>query len=340
MRFYFVYLLQATGRFRESTWSVVADRGSFLLCVVLLLVSDHLTASLVIASDLVGKILSLSLSAFWCRSRLTMKFASRSVLWPEVYSCVRVGSRLLLANLAGVFIIGVARMGVERGWDIEVFAQVSLALSLTAVLTSLLNAVGLVVFPFLRRVASDRLSVVFAAINGGFAPIPLIALCFYPFVGPVVRLSLPEYSSSVYYLGLVLPMLVFESKLALVVVPMLKAVRLEAVLLRVNMLGVALSIVSTFCFVVLLGSLQGLLVSTSFVVAARCLLAEWSLGAALGSGFRLRSLFECGLVCCFVVGVLVGSVSLWPLWVALFLIASYGCLSLSAIRSSFRELGL
>ena len=46
----------------------------------------------------------------------------------ETKENVSAGSKLLMANIAGMAVIGIVRFAISQGWSIEVFAKIILTL--------------------------------------------------------------------------------------------------------------------------------------------------------------------------------------------------------------------
>ena len=67
----------------------------------------------------------------------------------------------MLANVASMLIIGVVRFGIEHAWDVETFGKVSLTLSVSNLMMIFINAVGIIIFPILRRTNESKLSEIY-----------------------------------------------------------------------------------------------------------------------------------------------------------------------------------
>ena len=61
----------------------------------------------------------------------------------------------MLATISGALMIGLVRWGIEKEWDLYTFGQVSLALSMANLLTVLIQAMSMVLFPVLKRLSPE-----------------------------------------------------------------------------------------------------------------------------------------------------------------------------------------
>ena len=92
---------------------------------------------------------------------------------------------------------------------------------------------------------------------------------------------LPKYADSLMYMSLVFPMCVFEGKMALLNNTYLKTLRKEKLMLKINLISLALSIMFTFITTTLLKNLNLAISTIVILLALRCALAEMFLAKIL-----------------------------------------------------------
>lgn len=288
VRFFLVYLLQMTNRIKESSRIIILDR----LCYVILLsifilkgVSDY---NIIIFVDIIARLLSLVYAMFVCRDVITTRFSLSYFDGLEIIENIKAGSSLMLSNVASMLIIGIVRLGIEREWDVTTFGKISLTLSISNLIMVFINAVGLVVFPFLKRTSKEKLPALYREIRNVLMVVLLgIMLLYFP-LQMFLAVWLPKYSDSLVYMALVFPISVSEGKMALLINTYFKAYRLEKSLLRVNLISMLLSVLFTYVTTVIYGNLILATLSITVLLFIRGLLAELFLGRIL----RISILFD------------------------------------------------
>ena len=160
-----------------------------------------------------------------------------------------------------MLILGIMRFGISRYWNVETFGKVSLALSIANFLMVFINAVSVVLFPALKRVADNELKIVYQKIDVMLTIILSGVLALYYPLKYVLNWWLPQYSDFLMYVSILFPICFFESKVVLLINTYLKALRQEALLLKINLITVGLSALLTYFCVVYLHNLQFTVIS-------------------------------------------------------------------------------
>lgn len=272
-RYFLLFLLQATNRFKTFAFITFIDRLSFVFLVVSIILTGHASFRLVIIADLLTKLLGLLVAIYFLRDTLIEYFCLK-IYWREIYTNISVGVKLTFAVLASKFIVGVIRFAIERLWDIGTFGKVSLTLSISNMLMVFINAVGLVLFPTLRRVPEKDLSSIYSLLRGGLMLIMFALLCLYYPIIKVCNIWLPDYGDSLKYLAVVFPICIYESKMGLLVNTYMKALRFEKKLLLVNIYSLSLSVILTVILSLLGVELDYFVLLIVLVLAFRCIIAE------------------------------------------------------------------
>ena len=274
IRIMLLYILQVTNRIREYARITMFDRVSFIILVIVFLFAGIKDYKIIILADLLGKLFSLIYSMFLCREIVFNRITSFYFTINETIINISVGIKLMLANFASMLIIGIVRFGIERSWDISTFGKISLTLSISSLIMVFINAVGIIMFPVLRRTNEDRLPTIYLTMKN-FLTVPLfgLLLVYYPLK---ITLSawLPEYTESLIYMALLFPMCVYEGKMALLINTYLKTLRKEKMILTINIVSVVLSFILTILFTLVFKNLSLAVVSIVVLLAFRCVLAE------------------------------------------------------------------
>ncbi|GDZ35167.1 hypothetical protein MCC02031_18660 [Bifidobacteriaceae bacterium MCC02031] len=158
---------------------------------------------------------------------------------------VRVGIKLMLANLSSMLILSIARVVIDSVWGIETFGQFSLSLQLITFILSFLSQVAMVLFPSLKTVDEERQEEIYADIRDKLDLIlPLALIGYYPAYF-TLNLWLPTYSIGLRSLYLLLPICIFDGKMQILFTTFFKILRRERQLFIVNFLAVGFSLIAT-----------------------------------------------------------------------------------------------
>ncbi len=216
-RYMLLYILQATNRIKEYAQITITDRLLYCGLIIGFLILGIREYKLLIIADLIGKAISLIYAMWCCRDIVFSSISNLCFNFKEALDNINVGIKLMFANIASKLIIGVIRFSIERFWSISVFGKVSLTLSISNFLLTFINAIGLVMFPVLRRTDTKRLSSVYVSMRDSLMVIVMGALIFYYPAKVVLSAWLPNYADSLTYMAILFPICVYEGKMALLV---------------------------------------------------------------------------------------------------------------------------
>nr|WP_316046821.1 oligosaccharide flippase family protein [Planococcus glaciei] len=203
VRYFFTYILQATNRFKEFSQIILIDRILFLVLVFLFLFFGVRDYKLLILLDLIGKFVSLIYAAYLCKEILTTKILHVTIDIKELMENISVGSKIMFSNTVSLMIVGVIRLGIERSWDINTFGKVSLTLNISNFVMIFINAMGMVIFPILRRVEEKKLPNIYHTLRTLLMACLLGTLIMYYPLKYLLSIWLPSYSESVLFMALV-----------------------------------------------------------------------------------------------------------------------------------------
>lgn len=273
-RGFLLYVLQSTNRIKEFSRLTLLDRLIYCLIITIMVLIGIREYKLLIIADIVGKISTLICTLYICKEIVFSKLVSIKETLKEIYANIYTGIKLMIANIASTLIIGVIRFGIEKSWDVQTFGKVSLTLSISNMVMLFINAVGIIMYPILRRTNEKKLSNIYLAIRDLLMIILFgILLVYYP-LKEVLSAWLPKYTDSLIYMALVFPMCVYEGKMSLLINTYLKTLREEKLMLKINLISLAISLVMTFITTLLIKSLNLAIISIVIILAFRCILAE------------------------------------------------------------------
>jgi O-antigen/teichoic acid export membrane protein len=320
VRLMLMYILEGTNRIKEYAQITMMERVLYCCLILLFILIGIRQYKLLIIADIIGKLITLAYSTYCCRDIVFNKVSTFYLNVRETVKNVSVGIKLMFANIASMFIIGVVRFGVERTWDVSTFGKVSLVMSVSSLMMVFINAVGIIMFPVLRRTNEDKLPMFYTTMRN-FLMVPLLGLlvAYYP-LKVILPAWLPQYTESLRYMALLFPMCIYEGKMALLINTYLKTLRKEKLMLAINLASVVLSIILTILFTIVFKNLSLAIVSIVVLLAFRSALAEFFLSKLLNVSVYKDILLEMAMTLIFIlVGWFVTS------WIGIGLyLAAYG----------------
>ncbi len=276
-----LFILQATNRIKEYAQITILDRALYCCLIIIFLFYGIREYKLMIVADLIGKIVSLIYAVYLCKDIVLHKISSFYFTFKETIENIRVGIKLMFAGIASMLIIGTVRFGIERSWDVTTFGKISLTLSISNLMMLFVNAVGIIMFPMLRRTNEQRLPNIYLTLRDFLMILMFGALIVYYPLKLVLSAWLPKYAESLKYMALVFPMCIYEGKKALLINTYLKTLRKEKLMLKINLTALSLSIFITFITTHILRNIELAVVSIVVIVAFRSFLAEMYLSRIL-----------------------------------------------------------
>lgn len=271
---YSSYLFQITNRISKYAYLVISQRLTFGLIVVLLLVLRVNNFYWYCIAELCGDLVGIVIGLIFNRGLYLGRGLPLKQTFRELKLNVSSGIILMLANWSAMLMIGSAKMIIQWRWDELVFGKVSFAFSVSNVFLVFVTAISVVLFPSLKRIDEDRLPAMYKSIRNVLSPVLFFVMIFY-FVGcKILDLWLPQYSESLTYLGILLPIIIFSSKVSLLTNNYLKVYRKEKLMLLVNLISIAVGLIAFALCAYVFDSLAAMLVSVVFVIMLNSVLSE------------------------------------------------------------------
>lgn len=329
---YLGYLFQALDETRAWSASCVIERVAFLVPMLLLIALGVQDFRFYVTAYLVATFIQLAYLAWHGRSLLMCGFAPFDASIRSAVASVRIGIKLMLANIASMLVLGVARASIDAVWGIEAFGQLSLTLSMVNFFLSFVTQAAMVLFPALRQVSEEGLLKFFAASSDFLSLLmPAVYLMYFPIAWFLVK-WLPQYTDSLVYLPYLLPVCVFESKMSICCTTYFKVARREAGLLRLNVVVSVIGAIGSLVGTVFLHSVHAVILAAVLVIVGRSIWAEYSISRDLDLCRSPRiTIGELAVTLAFIVLVSVLPASLAALYFTLCYMA-FLCLNKQCLR--------
>ena len=275
------YILQTTSKIKEYSIILISEKFVYGFLIVFLLIFKINSYMPLLIADIIGKIISLCFSVYFCRSIVFGKLRKISLCYKEITENFLVGSKLMLANIAGMLILGVVRVAIEDNWSIEVFGRISLSISISNMLMIFINAIGIVIFPILKRIDMRKMTELYDQLRNVLMVVAFALMLTYFPLRSILSNWLPKYIESLRYMALLFPICIFETKMSLLINTYLKALRKEKIILVCNLVTVSISVFLTLVNVYVFNNLVSTVISIVFLLGFRCVISELCLSMIL-----------------------------------------------------------
>lgn len=279
--YYIGFILQATNHTRQFSISVMIDKAAFILCVVVLMFFRQGFGAYVLCYTLTKAFALLYCAAVGRR----IVFAPLMKPGPVVREALRniaVGINLLLANMAGMLILGSGRFVVDGRWGIEAFGKFSFALSLTNFFLTFIGQVSMVLFPALRQTDERNLKSLYTAMRDGLGIVLSAIFLLYLPVKYLLGLWLPQYQVSLEYMAILLPLCTFDGKMQMLCNTYMKVLRKERVLLVINVIAFVISLLLSLIGAYWINDIFAVVIFMVVAIAVRSVIAEVYLARMMG----------------------------------------------------------
>lgn len=298
---YFLYIFELTNRIKEYARYIKVDRYIYFIITMLFLFIGVRDYKLLILADVISRIIALIMCIKSAKEVAFGKLDYFKNGIKEAIDNISIGSKLMIANVASMLIIGIVRFAIERKWDIETFGKVSLTLSISNFLLTMINAIGVVMFPLLRRTNKEKLSSMYIVMRTFMMILLLAMLVFYMPFEMILSMWLPKYKESLKYMALLFPIFIFECKMSLLINTFLKTLRKEKWILLTNVTTLILSIIVTGITVFAIGNLTLTVSLIVVLLAFKCVLAESLLARYMKIDVHIDIILEVTMVSIFMV---------------------------------------
>ena len=328
LKSFILFILQSTNRIKEYAKLSRDDRYLYLIGAMGYLLLGGRNPLILIMMDVVSKLVVTLWGMILIKDIVTAKRQRFSLTIGEAITNIRIGSNLMLGNIASMLILGVSRFLVERSWSIETFGKLSFALSISNMFMLFISSVSVVLYPVLRRTNQSNLPQLYRHVRNIFVPFTLLLLLFFNPIRLMLEWWIPEYKSSLFFMGILFPMIVYEGRISLLVNTYLKTIRKEKIILISNVVTLLVSSVLSLVSVYMFKSINLTVLTIIFSLAFRCILAETLLTKVMKINVNRENLLEVLLIGLFIGSNLIlsniGSFIVYLLGFSLYLILSLG----------------
>lgn len=334
LRLFLLYILQATARIKEYSIATISGLIGYLFVVCIFMFHNISNFQYYVYANIISNLIPLIIGLIYCKDIFKAKSYNFSDSIRSTINYIKVGSKILIANFASSWIIGVARVLIERQWDIATFGKISLTITISNMFMTFINAIALVLLPMLRRMKSDKLIPLYKHLNS-FLLFLLFGgmILFFP-TKEVLSWWLPEYAESLAYMSLLFPICVFESKNAMILNTYMKALRKEKAIMLINSMSVVISAILSVFSIIILKNLTLTMLFIVITIGIRCIAFELYLKINVGLDVAKDIVAESIMCTAFILcNWNIGGITGLIIYIVIFLL--YGIINLKTIKESY-----
>lgn len=293
------FLFQITNRIQHYAGIVMVQRLVYGLLVVLLIAARQQNFVWYCIADLAGDCAGIALSLVANRDLHFGSLLPFQEMLQETWTNISSGILLMFSNWSSMLLVSGAKMMIEWKWGTLVFGKSSFAFSISNLIMMFVTAISVVLFPSLKRMKRENLPAFYKKMRDMMIPLLFWSLLFYYPECWILEKWLPKYTSSLTYLGLLAPMIVYAAVVSLLTNNYLKAYRQERLLLMINVAVVVLAACLYAISAYWLQNFTVMLLTVVFTIMLRSVVSEFCVMKLIGVWFSKEFLVEFVLTCSF-----------------------------------------
>lgn len=300
MSLFIGFIFQAVDKVNIFSTSVIIDKVFFIISVLVLLVFKTDYYNIFVVLFLVSKLISFIYCIIKGREMVFSRIKDLKDGFSDIVINVSKGINLMLSNIASLLILGIGRFIVDRIWGVSAFGKFSFSLSLTNFFLLFISQVSMVLFPTLRRTSGEQQKA-FYNISRNILGILLAGIfIFYVPIAYLLGVWLPQYSESIKYLILLLPLCTFDGKMQMLCTTYLKVMNKERTLLKINVVSMIISLLLCLIGGYVFKNIHLIIIFMVVAIAVRSIIAEVYLSKLMDTVVIKNIIYEMSLAVIFV----------------------------------------
>jgi len=295
------FVLLATSESSDFALSVILDKVITIVLLSIAIILGYNTFEIILLIYVFCRFLSLSFLLLKYRQFIPNLYALKNFRKSFILFLryCNNGYILTLSTIVGTLVLASGRLVVEYYWDIYLFAQISLAVSLSFFILAFISQVSLILFPILcnaeellrKKILQDGSLII------GY--ISILSFGLYFILVYLIKNWLQDYKNSLEFLVYLFPLVLFEVKTQVLYITFCKVLNKLKLLLIINILILAIAIGIYFSAVKFL-NIEVILFGMLISVMIRSTLLNIIITKNLQLPFDKNILLECTFVFLFI----------------------------------------
>lgn len=293
---YSISMLQMSNRIEDASRLLFGERVSWGIFAIGAVVLGYIYALDIIFVFTATRILVMIYSLWFVPEIVRAPIRFTTHVWNEFVINFKVGFPITLSDICSLLVIGIIRFAISDVWDISIFAKTSLSLSITFFFLTFITAASTVLLPALKQLKDSVSDALYVPLNHLLSCLFLWSLILYYPMKILVSFWLPRYEDSIVFMGLLFPILFFESKFNLLIVTYLKKILKTQFIFYVNVFSTVLSFIGCVVFCYFLRNLELSIFLITIILGIRYSIGELVLGRWLSISGQLTQKYAYSMV--------------------------------------------
>lgn len=316
-------ILQFTNRIKLNSILIIANKFLFVIFVIPLLLVDWVNFKIIIMADIVTKLILLGVIIYKLKE-LFLGDTENNVLGAEEYwKDVVIGSKLMMANIVSLLLIGIGRFMVERFMPLESYSLYSFATTVITFALLFITASSVAMYPFLKRVPVDKLPTFYGDINTLLCVGSFFLLAGYYPLYYLIQYYFTDFVGIFEYFYLLFIIIVSQGKMQFLINTYYKVLREEKAMLTANITGAIVALILIIPSFYYTHSIFAIVSGTTIALIWRCYASEIFLKKIMGIKDYRNIAIELGIMVFFALCVMVVQIP-WGFFGYLFIVCLYG----------------
>lgn len=271
---YYSWVNQFTQRFANEGKIIVISNIFNILLVISVWIFGIDNYLYLIIFQLSIKIIILIIWIVW---NVEITFGKRASMWStrrDIMEAVHNGFFVTISEYMGIIILGIDSIIINNFFDNIEYARYAFAVSVVALLFTLITAISKVIFPYLMRIPKDKYDVLYIQMSKLIIVFSQVILCIMFFSWIAISKFIPKYNMSISIIIILSPIITFRSLLEMICNNFYKVLGLSKEYLKNNVVALILGICTDFCAYRFYGTTEAIAIASLLSFALWYLLTD------------------------------------------------------------------
>lgn len=260
---FFVLINQATARFNIYSIGNIIEKIFFVCLVIIAMFFWDISMYSLIIISLSGQLLALIYNIASSRELFILPLQFKRGVFKEMKANIAAGFPLTMYGIASMLMTGIGKFSVEHYLGKEQFGYYSFAFPMMAIISQVVAAASLVLFPILKQSHERNIKRLLDFSDKWSIPVFIAVMLVYIPASIIVKTFLPAYTPTLSCLLILLPMIFFQAKITMVYNTILKVKRQERTMMTISFMAVICCAVLTIATLIIHPSLTGIASATT-----------------------------------------------------------------------------
>ncbi len=273
----FSQILQATNQLKRYGIFNSADKVFFIFLLPLIAISSLNSYLFLALADITAKLILLIYIVVLHKEFLIGSVTDFKKALSEFFENIKCGSKLMLANVSGMLVLGTGRFVIEYFDSVENYAYYAFGVSMTNLALVATTALSIVIYPTLKRLPeSNYLNYYNITSRRLLAFNCLLLFVYFPAV-VFIKQAMPSYTPVIPYLNFLFAITILQGKMQLLNNTYYKAMRRESSMLTANLSSVFIAVLFSGIAYAATGKIESIAIAALVTMIYRVFASEWYL---------------------------------------------------------------